>query len=315
MPAEPRVQLGGAPDLRLHLPAHVLPALVGQVEHDDLDRAFVGEEEGVAAPADREGIDQGLGRRDRRMALEDRPLPLEVGERGEDAGGHLLHTVGPLEPAARVHRQSTGVQVQRLGASHGDFQIHAADGGQQLTGPRRLAHDAEVGPVAAPGAGLGARLAGLLPHDAFQYHLSAQPHAGCLQATQHVEVGGERGLHVRRAPTVHDTVLDHRAERIAPPRRALAHLGDVDVAVEDHRAPPAAAPQDPHGVGTPDERLEHVDLHPEPAHVLGHPLLRRRLVVAGRVVRLEAHERGQEVDQSRLLRVHGLQGHRLERHG
>ena len=87
-----------------------------------------------------------------------------------------------------------------------------------------------------------------------------EAHAERLQGSQGDDAAGDAALHVAGAPPPQATAFELAAPRIVRPRRRVACRDDVDVPVENQRAPAARAGQPAHDVVATGQRLEAVEL-------------------------------------------------------
>ena len=199
------------------------------------------------------------------------------GEEGEPAAQHALRgdrgaPVAALDDAdvevdrPLVHGERGGhveveLRLQRAQRPHDrEARLDGVDAGGRGAGVGRRARDAHVEPEHAElrdgdrdaeglrddGGVRGAAgehaleravAAALLLHDALQLEGRARRHAERPQRPHGADDGGEARLHVGGAAAVQPVAVAGGAERRRPPEVRLLGRHDVDVAVEDERAP------------------------------------------------------------------------------
>ena len=229
-----------------------------------------------------------------------------------DGGKHDCHLLDRVDGAALFGRQRRDAGVPRA-APHRDARQQAAAAGDPDGEAARLRHDRGVGLQQARGE-QPARAGRLLLGHRVDDEIAGQRHAELGQHAGGRHHARDAALHVTRPTAVEQAVAELGGERVGQrPVRSRLDVDDVDVAVEQQRAPAAAAAE------ARDELRPALERELVGHHRVGSQRRRIRLV-QNDLGAVGAQQRREVLLQRALLarwsagRVrHGVEGHQLAR--
>ena len=150
-------------------------------------------------------------------------------ERGEHLDRGVDGVEAEVAGARRVRRDAGEIHVEPENSDLGDGQMVGMG----------LGDDARVGPRPVEQTLQRAVPRAFFLHDGLQLYVRGGGVAGTHERPHRAGHGGEAGLHIARAAAVDPIALAHRLERRVRPQFLGGRRHDVDVAVEDERAPAA----------------------------------------------------------------------------